>query len=148
MAFARRSTDGNFQPPCNVHGERVLPQKLSVRSNDAAAAVDGGGRRRSEADEATSSLRQRRSKPLASTVAADAACGGGVVAANDWAAVQCQTSVNWAPRSWFWNHFSGGLNHQVRKGMEKQQEWADCINWLTAEVHLFACFCATFDWFG
>ena len=37
-----------------------------------------------------------------------------VVPANDWAAVQCQTSVNWAPGSWFWNHFSGGLNHQVR----------------------------------
>lgn len=32
---------------------------------------------------------------------------------NDWAAVQCQTSVNWSPRSWFWNHFSGGLNHQI-----------------------------------
>merc|ERR1712183_517508 len=35
------------------------------------------------------------------------------VPANDWAAVQCQTSVNWAPGSWFWNHFSGGLNHQI-----------------------------------
>lgn len=34
---------------------------------------------------------------------------------NDWAAVQCQTSVNWASGSWFWNHFSGGLNHQVRR---------------------------------
>ncbi|GMH78724.1 hypothetical protein TL16_g07915, partial [Triparma laevis f. inornata] len=32
---------------------------------------------------------------------------------NDWAAVQCQTSVNWSPRSRFWNHFSGGLNHQI-----------------------------------
>merc|ERR1711957_8527 len=32
---------------------------------------------------------------------------------NDWAAVQCQTSVNWAPGSWFWNHFSGGLSHQI-----------------------------------
>jgi len=32
---------------------------------------------------------------------------------NDWAAVQCQTSVNWAAGSWFWNHFSGGLNHQI-----------------------------------
>mmetsp|Transcript_3406 Transcript_3406/g.6427 ORF Transcript_3406/g.6427 Transcript_3406/m.6427 type:complete len:497 (-) Transcript_3406:1036-2526(-) len=32
---------------------------------------------------------------------------------NDWAAVQCQTSVNWSPGSWFWNHFSGGLNHQI-----------------------------------
>nr|AAN75710.1 delta 4-desaturase [Thraustochytrium aureum] len=32
---------------------------------------------------------------------------------NDWAAVQCQTSVNWAVGSWFWNHFSGGLNHQI-----------------------------------
>nr|BCB67650.1 delta4 desaturase [Parietichytrium sp.] len=32
---------------------------------------------------------------------------------NDWAAVQCQTSVNWAIGSWFWNHFSGGLNHQI-----------------------------------
>lgn len=32
---------------------------------------------------------------------------------NDWAAVQCQTSVNWSCGSWFWNHFSGGLSHQV-----------------------------------
>lgn len=32
---------------------------------------------------------------------------------NDWAAIQCQTSVNWAPGSWFWNHFSGGLSHQI-----------------------------------
>lgn len=26
------------------------------------------------------------------------------VPTNDWAAVQCQTSVNWAVGSWFWNH--------------------------------------------
>mmetsp|Transcript_12368 Transcript_12368/g.15666 ORF Transcript_12368/g.15666 Transcript_12368/m.15666 type:complete len:336 (+) Transcript_12368:3-1010(+) len=32
---------------------------------------------------------------------------------NDWAAVQCQTSVNWSKGSWFWNHVSGGLNHQI-----------------------------------
>ena len=32
---------------------------------------------------------------------------------NDWAAVQCQTSVNWSVQSRFWNHFSGGLNHQI-----------------------------------
>lgn len=32
---------------------------------------------------------------------------------NDWAAVQCQTSVNWSPGSWIWNHFSGGLSHQI-----------------------------------
>mmetsp|Transcript_20227 Transcript_20227/g.30656 ORF Transcript_20227/g.30656 Transcript_20227/m.30656 type:complete len:523 (-) Transcript_20227:239-1807(-) len=32
---------------------------------------------------------------------------------HDWAAVQCQTSVNWAPGSWFWNHVSGGLSHQI-----------------------------------
>jgi len=32
---------------------------------------------------------------------------------NDWAAVQCQTSVNWSPGSKFWNHFSGGLSHQI-----------------------------------
>lgn len=32
---------------------------------------------------------------------------------NDWAAVQCQTSVNWASGSWFWNHVSGGLSHQI-----------------------------------
>ena len=37
----------------------------------------------------------------------------GKVEANDWAAVQCQTSVNWSSGSWFWNHFSGGLNHQI-----------------------------------
>lgn len=32
---------------------------------------------------------------------------------NDWAAVQCQTSVNWSSGSWFWNHVSGGLSHQI-----------------------------------
>ena len=32
---------------------------------------------------------------------------------NDWAAVQCQTSVNWSIGSRFWNHFSGGLCHQI-----------------------------------
>merc|ERR1711892_1576046 len=32
---------------------------------------------------------------------------------NDWAAVQCQTSVNWSSGSWFWNHMSGGLSHQI-----------------------------------
>mmetsp|Transcript_18656 Transcript_18656/g.27897 ORF Transcript_18656/g.27897 Transcript_18656/m.27897 type:complete len:530 (-) Transcript_18656:1166-2755(-) len=32
---------------------------------------------------------------------------------DDWAAVQCQTSVNWSSGSWFWNHFSGGLSHQI-----------------------------------
>jgi fatty acid desaturase len=37
----------------------------------------------------------------------------GGVPSNDWAAVQCQTSVNWSSGSWFWNHFSGGLNHQI-----------------------------------
>lgn len=35
------------------------------------------------------------------------------IALNDWAAVQCQTSVNWSSGSWFWNHFSGGLSHQI-----------------------------------
>mmetsp|Transcript_23878 Transcript_23878/g.34235 ORF Transcript_23878/g.34235 Transcript_23878/m.34235 type:complete len:507 (+) Transcript_23878:47-1567(+) len=37
----------------------------------------------------------------------------GRVPLNDWAAVQCQTSVNWSSGSWFWNNFSGGLNHQI-----------------------------------
>eukprot|EP00929_Paragymnodinium_shiwhaense_P039938 TRINITY_DN208_c0_g2_i1.p1 TRINITY_DN208_c0_g2~~TRINITY_DN208_c0_g2_i1.p1 ORF type:complete len:536 (-),score=158.63 TRINITY_DN208_c0_g2_i1:46-1653(-) len=32
---------------------------------------------------------------------------------NDWAAVQCQTSVNYSAGSWFMNHFSGGLSHQI-----------------------------------
>jgi len=35
------------------------------------------------------------------------------VPANDWAACQCQASLNWASGSWFWNHFTGGLNHQI-----------------------------------
>lgn len=35
------------------------------------------------------------------------------VPTNDWAAVQCQTSVNWSSGSVFWNHFSGGLSHQI-----------------------------------
>ncbi len=39
--------------------------------------------------------------------------GAAEIPMNDWAAVQCQTSVNWSIGSWFWNHFSGGLNHQI-----------------------------------
>ena len=31
----------------------------------------------------------------------------------NWAAVQCRTSTNWALKSTFWTHFSGGLNHQI-----------------------------------
>lgn len=31
----------------------------------------------------------------------------------DWAALQSRGTVNWAVGSWFWNHFSGGLNHQL-----------------------------------
>merc|ERR1711862_872778 len=36
-----------------------------------------------------------------------------IIPLNDWAAVQCQTSVNYSSGSWFWNHFSGGLCHQI-----------------------------------
>lgn len=32
---------------------------------------------------------------------------------NDWAVIQCQTSINWSSGSWIWNHLSGGLNHQI-----------------------------------
>ena len=32
---------------------------------------------------------------------------------NNWAAIQCRTSVNWDLDSFFWTHFSGGLNHQI-----------------------------------
>jgi len=32
---------------------------------------------------------------------------------NDWATIQCRTSVNWSPGSNLANHASGGLNHQV-----------------------------------
>eukprot|EP00298_Acanthocystis_sp_HF-20_P002153 c12597_g1_i1.p1 GENE.c12597_g1_i1~~c12597_g1_i1.p1 ORF type:complete len:465 (+),score=200.58 c12597_g1_i1:35-1429(+) len=31
----------------------------------------------------------------------------------DWAALQIRSCVNWSTGSTFWNHFSGGLNHQV-----------------------------------
>ena len=31
----------------------------------------------------------------------------------NWAAAQCRTSTNWALKSTFWTHFSGGLNHQI-----------------------------------
>lgn len=56
------------------------------------------------------------STPMEQTRAeAEKANGGKLkeVPYNDWAAVQCQTSVNWSPGSWFWNHFSGGLSHQI-----------------------------------
>lgn len=46
-------------------------------------------------------------------VAEDKSNAAPFVPYNDWAAVQCQTSVNWSPGSWFWNHFSGGLSHQI-----------------------------------
>lgn len=32
---------------------------------------------------------------------------------DDWAAMQCQTSVNYSPGSWWMNHLSGGLSHQI-----------------------------------
>lgn len=32
---------------------------------------------------------------------------------NNWAAIQCRTSTNWALQSAFWTYFSGGLNHQI-----------------------------------
>ena len=31
----------------------------------------------------------------------------------DWAALQARATTNWAVGKPFWNHFSGGLNHQV-----------------------------------
>lgn len=34
-------------------------------------------------------------------------------APRSWAALQCCTSTNWALDSFFWTHFSGGLNHQI-----------------------------------
>jgi len=53
--------------------------------------------------------------PMEATAAsfADASGKAADVPFNDWAAVQCQTSVNWSSGSWFWNHFSGGLSHQI-----------------------------------
>lgn len=53
--------------------------------------------------------------PMEATAATLAKADGKAakVPLNDWAAVQCQTSVNWASGSWFWNHFSGGLSHQI-----------------------------------
>eukprot|EP00818_Percolomonas_sp_WS_P001012 CAMPEP_0117437580 /NCGR_PEP_ID=MMETSP0759-20121206/1596_1 /TAXON_ID=63605 /ORGANISM="Percolomonas cosmopolitus, Strain WS" /LENGTH=530 /DNA_ID=CAMNT_0005229215 /DNA_START=29 /DNA_END=1619 /DNA_ORIENTATION=+ len=32
---------------------------------------------------------------------------------HDWASFQIRGSTDFAPGSWFWNHFSGGLNHQI-----------------------------------
>ena len=31
----------------------------------------------------------------------------------NWAVIQCRSSTNWALKSTFWTHFSGGLNHQI-----------------------------------
>jgi fatty acid desaturase/cytochrome b involved in lipid metabolism len=45
--------------------------------------------------------------PMERTAKAD------VVAFDDWAAMQCQTSVNYSPGSWWMNHLSGGLCHQI-----------------------------------
>jgi hypothetical protein len=30
-----------------------------------------------------------------------------------WAQAQLATTTDFAPESWFWTHFSGGLNNQV-----------------------------------
>lgn len=51
--------------------------------------------------------------PMDETLKASSVKAEHKVPLNDWAAVQCQTSVNWSPGSWFWNHFSGGLSHQI-----------------------------------
>ena len=32
---------------------------------------------------------------------------------NNWAEMQVRTSINWSLDSFFWTHFSGGLNHQI-----------------------------------
>ena len=57
--------------------------------------------------------------PMVDTARQRAACAAGsavgrvTVKSNDWAAMQCRTSYNWALSSWMWSHLSGGLNHQV-----------------------------------
>ena len=39
--------------------------------------------------------------------------GGRVSVAKGWAAAQVATTADFSHDSWFWTHFSGGLNHQV-----------------------------------
>ena len=39
-----------------------------------------------------------------------------------WAAAQVATSADFAHGSWFWTHFSGGLNYQVMP--QWAQDWA------------------------
>ena len=42
-----------------------------------------------------------------------------------WAAAQVATSADFAHGSWFWTHFSGGLNYQVRTaGTCNPRVWA------------------------
>mmetsp|Transcript_47333 Transcript_47333/g.143335 ORF Transcript_47333/g.143335 Transcript_47333/m.143335 type:complete len:418 (+) Transcript_47333:714-1967(+) len=70
---------------------------------------DGTNRKevRPKTAKGTTPMEQTRSKAIVTN------SGLKEVPFNDWAAVQCQTSVNWSPGSWFWNHFSGGLSHQI-----------------------------------
>jgi fatty acid desaturase len=72
------------------------PQELSKDKTNKPRTVDGN-----TPMERTLSVALQQNKNLVK------------VPLNDWAAVQCQTSVNWSSGSWFWNHFSGGLSHQI-----------------------------------
>ena len=78
---------------------------FAMRGSGADEKVDGDG------------TGKKKAHTLRPTTAGGAHYMGKVssagVPSNDWAAVQCQTSVNWASGSWFWNLFSGGLNHQI-----------------------------------
>lgn len=79
---------------------------VSFAQKDGGA--QGGGKEvRPKTANGTTPMEATRSKAIAANTSLKE------VPFNDWAAVQCQTSVNWSPGSWFWNHFSGGLSHQI-----------------------------------
>uniref|UniRef100_A0A7R9W426 Fatty acid desaturase domain-containing protein n=1 Tax=Pseudictyota dubia TaxID=2749911 RepID=A0A7R9W426_9STRA len=80
---------------------------FAKKSNDGEATAKGRKGLRPQTAMGTTPMSETRSKASAANSELKE------VPFNDWAAVQCQTSVNWSPGSWFWNHFSGGLSHQI-----------------------------------
>jgi len=105
VAYAKK---GGNSADKNEDGSVVLRLISTTPSNNNDATTDNNDTTTVAADQRRPQTATGRTPMLDITVSQHAP-----VPLNDWAAVQCQTSVNWSPGSWFWNHVSGGLSHQI-----------------------------------
>ena len=56
-----------------------------------------------------------------------------------WAAAQVATSADFAHESWFWTHFSGGLNYQARNSGPIRQPRVLLLPQFVLVVGFYAC---------